>query len=80
MFTARFWLYCRSDRLIRVLIGYFLPVQLEATWSSAFILKIIDIVSPSFVCDRSWLAASCEIFELMISREFSGDLFENVYV
>ncbi len=70
MFTARFWLYCRSDRLIRVLIGYFLPIQLEAAWSSAFILKVIDIVSPSFVCDRSWLAASGFPWEAMYSFSF----------
>lgn len=59
-----------SGGLIRVFLppDCFLPFQLETAWSSAFILKVIDTVSPSFVLDRSWLIAASEIFDRMISR------------
>lgn len=46
----------------------FLPFQLESAFSSAFLLYVIDAVSPDFVSDKSWLNMAHGIFDLMISR------------
>lgn len=46
----------------------FLPFQLEAAFSSAFLLYVIDAVAPDFVSDKSWLNMAHGIFDTMISR------------
>ncbi|KAL0931493.1 fungal specific transcription factor [Colletotrichum truncatum] len=50
------------------LLDCFLPFQLESAWSSSFLLKLIEALSPDFISDRSWLAAASCIFDTMISR------------
>ncbi|VUC25742.1 unnamed protein product [Clonostachys rosea] len=50
------------------LLDSFLPFQLETAWSSAFLLQIIVAVAPTFVEDRTWLAAAHRIFDMMIAR------------
>lgn len=41
---------------------------METVFSSAFLLYIIDAVSPGFVPDQTWLPSAHSIFDMMISR------------
>lgn len=41
---------------------------METVFSSAFLLYVIDAVSPGFVPDQSWLATAHSIFDMMIAR------------
>lgn len=41
---------------------------METVFSSAFLLYVIDAVSPGFVPDQTWLATAHEIFDTMIAK------------
>ncbi|KAM6522798.1 hypothetical protein FALCPG4_012413 [Fusarium falciforme] len=50
------------------LLDSFLPFQMETVFSSAFLLYVIDAVSPGFVPDQTWLATAHGIFDTMIAK------------
>ncbi|KAL2850244.1 hypothetical protein BJY01DRAFT_261680 [Aspergillus pseudoustus] len=50
------------------MLDHFLSFQLEAAFSSALMLYIIDKLIPDFTADGSWLRAVQEIFDIMISK------------
>ncbi|KAI8659193.1 Fungal-trans domain-containing protein [Fusarium sp. Ph1] len=50
------------------LLDCFLPFQMETVFSSAFLLYVIDAVSPGFVPDQTWLATAHGIFDTMIAK------------
>ncbi|KAG9255302.1 fungal-specific transcription factor domain-containing protein [Emericellopsis atlantica] len=52
----------------RNLVDSFLPFQLESSFSSAFLLYVLDTVSPDFIQDETWLSTTHHIFDIMISR------------
>ncbi|KAI6782912.1 uncharacterized protein J7T54_002071 [Emericellopsis cladophorae] len=52
----------------RNLVDSFLPFQLESSFSSAFLLYVLDTVSPDFIQDETWLSTTRHIFNIMISR------------
>lgn len=41
---------------------------METVFSSAFLLYVIDSVSPGFVSDQTWLATALGILDMMIAR------------
>lgn len=41
---------------------------METVFSSAFLLYVIDAVSPGFVPDQTWLATAHSIFDMMIAK------------
>jgi hypothetical protein len=41
---------------------------METVFSSAFLLYVIDAISPGFVPDQTWLATAHGIFDVMIAR------------
>lgn len=41
---------------------------METVFSSAFLLYVIDAVSPGFVPDQTWLATAYGIFDTMIAK------------
>ncbi|KAM0424174.1 hypothetical protein ACHAPT_010543 [Fusarium lateritium] len=50
------------------LLDSFLPFQMETVFSSAFLLYVIDAVSPGFVPDQTWLTTAHGIFDTMIAK------------
>ncbi|KAF4807815.1 Proline utilization trans-activator [Colletotrichum siamense] len=50
------------------LLDCFLPFQLEAAWSSAFLLKVLEVLSSGLVPDQSYLAEAHYIFDIMNQR------------
>jgi hypothetical protein len=41
---------------------------METVFSSAFLLYVIETISPGFVPDQTWLATAYGIFDVMIAR------------
>ncbi|KAF5515938.1 hypothetical protein CGCS363_v001950 [Colletotrichum siamense] len=50
------------------LLDCFLPFQLEAAWSSAYLLKVLEVLSSGLVPDQSYLAEAHYIFDIMNQR------------
>ncbi|EEU38164.1 uncharacterized protein NECHADRAFT_48289, partial [Fusarium vanettenii 77-13-4] len=59
---------CFDDSALGHYSDSFLPFQMETVFSSAFLLYVIDAVSPGFVPDQTWLATAYGIFDTMIAK------------